>query len=167
VQRTYDRADERGDRVVVAGVVDGADDRFLRVVRVAREDVERARHRLEQERARVPALARGAHVEVGFECARDLGLDEAPDRSAERAGDLAAAGLEGDVAFDRTRERDVALEPPARLRRTRHRERVPDEPGECHAGGDRGGIVVRDRAREDGVAPEGARGAGRSPARCA
>ena len=59
VQRADDGADDRGDRVVVAGVVDGADDRLLGVVRVAREDVERARHRLEQERARVPAPARG------------------------------------------------------------------------------------------------------------
>jgi len=47
----------------------------------------------------------------------------------------------------------VALEPPTRLRRARHRERVPDEPRDRDAQGDRRRVVVRDRA-EDRVAPQ-------------
>ena len=70
------RADDGSDGVVVAGVVDGAEDGRFGIFAVAHEDVEHAGHGFEQKGARVPGLA-GVHGgKAALISGRDLLFDE-------------------------------------------------------------------------------------------
>src|SRR5262245_5238374 len=57
MKRADGRADDRRNRIVILGVVDRAYDRLLRLIGVAREDVECRRNRLQKECPGVPAVA--------------------------------------------------------------------------------------------------------------
>src|SRR5437879_2002627 len=66
-----------------------------------------------------------------IECAPHLGVDESPERAAERQARM--PGPELHLALERTRPRQEGVKPPCGLRRHRHAEQLPQHANECNA----------------------------------
>jgi len=146
-------ADDGGDGVVVAGVVDRADDGLLRVIAMSLQDEEDGRHGLKQERAGVPVIAGVQDGAALPQRLGHLGGDEVRQRRP-RACSMRRAGLVARLLpFDGAGDAHEPVQPEARRDRRHDVERVPEQSGIGDATRVRREIIVGHRARQQRVGP--------------